>query len=280
MTQPYAQPMQQPQYPAQPAYGQPPAQNVGYPPLAQQFAPAPSQYQMPAGYPQPQMAPPAPPLAQGSIDDFYNQPSTGGGKSLSFEVGTRHVGVIARAVGPGDIQQQTAQGTNQPQFFKDGRPKFVMIVPLQMQPSPEYPDGRAGWWVKGNVRDELVRAMAEAGAPEGPPQAGAVVDITCTGARPIPNMSPQKQYRVIYTPPGQQPTAAPAAPVQQEQPQAPAQQYAPPPQGPVQQPVQYQQPVAPLQAQPAAPAQQLQPPADMSPEQQALLARITGQQQS
>jgi len=164
-------------------FPQAPAQ---YPP--QQFAPPQPQYapqQFAPGYPPAQMAPPQQPLAQGSIDDFYSQPSTGGGKSLSFpngQFGTRYIGIVTRPITSGDIQQQTnTQGV--PQTFKDGRPKFVMKVPLQMQPSQTHPDGLAQWYVKGQARDELVRAMTEAGAPAGPPEAGAIIDVTYVSDR-------------------------------------------------------------------------------------------------
>lgn len=287
MTQPY------PGYPPQQAPQYPPAtQNVGYPPPLQQFAP-PQQYapQFPQqqGYPAPTMAPPAAPLAQGSIDDFFNQPSAGGGKSLSFKIiGARFRGIVTRPLGNGDIQQQTdVQG--RPQFFRDGRPKYVMKVPLLMQPSAEYPDGLATWFVKGQARDELARAMSEAGAPAGPPEQNAIIDIAYVGDRPAGvGFNPAKQFAIGYTRPSGEtssPIPAPAVqqPVQQyAQPAASA--YAPPPPAPepVQAaPVQYAPP-APQQVQQTAPAQQAapaapQPPAALSDEQRALLAKLTGQ---
>lgn len=316
MTIPYQQP-QYPQYPPQaPAYPQ--------------YAPAPQQQQYaPPGYPpQYQAAAPQQPLAAGTLDSFYNQPSSGGGPALKFDQpGTRYVGIVSRPVGDGDIQQQT-DTQNRPQTFKDGRPKFVMKVPLQMQPSPQYPDGLAQWYVKGQARDELVRAMAAAGAPEGPPEHGSVLDITFTATRASgPGMNPAKLFQVNYTRPQGAPQAAPAAPPvatspapgpaqqQYQQPpvqaapqqyaqpapgQAPPQQYAAAPAqqappanyapAPVQQPydfTQHQQPAAPAtqqyapapqqQAAPVAPATP-QPPSDLSPEQQALLASLTGAQ--
>lgn len=274
MTQfaPPAYPAQQ--FPQQQQFGQPqyPAQQYAQP----QYAPPP----MP-GYPPMQVAPQAPPLAQGSIDDFYNQPSTGGGKALSFEqLGTRYVGIVTRAITSGDIQQQT-DTQQRPLFFKDGRPKFVMRVPLQMQPSPARPDGTGTWYVKGATRDELARAMGEAGAPAGPPEPGSILDITFTGTRPSgAGMNPAKLFHVGYTrPDGQTPSPAPA-PVQPQ----PAPMFVPPAQPAYveQQPVvQYappQQPIAPQALVQAPPQQMAQPapPADLSPEQQALLARLTG----
>jgi hypothetical protein len=192
-----------PQYPAQPSYpgapGQLPAAVRAAVPVA-------------AGLPGAEMAPPQQPLAQGSIDDFFNQPSAGGGKSLSFKVvGTRYIGIVTRPLGNGDIQQQTdVQG--KPQFFRDGRPKFVMKVPLQMQPSAEHPDGLGVWFVKGQARDELARAMSEAGAPAGPPEQGSIIDISYVGDRQAgAGFNPAKQFAVVYTrPDGSTSSPAPA----------------------------------------------------------------------
>lgn len=242
----------QPIQPAQPTWPQ------------QQFAP---------GYPPAMPAAPAQPLAQGSIDDFYNQPSTGGGAALKFEqIGDRYVGIVTRPVSAADIQQQT-DTMQRPLFFRDGRPKFVMKVPLQLQPTPAYPDGLAQWYVKGQARDELVRAMAEAGAPAGPPEAGAIIDVTFVSQRASgAGMNPAKQYHVVYTRPDGT-TSTPAPQAAQAVPAQPvAQAYQPAPQAaPAPAPAQAPAP-APAPAQPAQP----QPPAQMTQEQQDLLAKLTG----
>jgi len=275
MTQPYPYPAQQPQAyqpPAQPQYPNYP------PPQAPQYPQYPAQQPYPQQYAPPPQAP-AQPLAAGNLDDFYNQPSAGGGAALKFEqIGTRYVGIVTRPIGNGDIQQQT-DVHQRPQFFKDGRPKFVMKVPLQMQPSQLYPDGLAQWYVKGAARDELVRAMAEAGAPEGAPEQGAIIDVTFTSQRPSgAGMNPAKLFQVRYTrPQGSQAAPAPAAPPvatspapgQVTSPPAPPVQPAPPanyPPAPAQQqqyapapdPQQYQQPAAPAPQQQYAPAPQQQ----------------------
>ncbi|MGH3717013.1 MAG: hypothetical protein ACRDT4_26670 [Micromonosporaceae bacterium] len=248
---------QQPQHLAPPMpQAPPPAQYQPYP-----QAPAPQQYA-----PQPQYAPAPPAPAPGTLDGFYSQPSTGGGASLKFEAaGQSYVGIVTRPITNGDVEQQTEQATGRPAFFRDGRPKLVMKVPLQMEPSPAYPDGLAQWYVKGQARDELARAMAEAGAPEGPPEQGAVIQVTLTGTRPSgAGMNPAKLYRVVYRrPDGAAPVAQPVA----------APQPAPTPVPPAA-PVPPQAAPAP---QPAAPVAAPQPPAALSPEQQALLARLTGQ---
>jgi len=270
-------------YPQQPQYTQYPTM----PQYPQQ--PAAPQVPQPGFYPQPTAAP-AQPTAAGSLDAFYRQPSTGAGKSLAFTTpGVTYVGIVTRPIIDGDIQQQTdTQG--RPQFFRDGRPKFVMKVPLQLQPTPEYPDGLAQWYVKGQARDELVRAMAEAGAPDGPPEPGAVIQVAFTGTRGSgPGMNPTKLFRVAY----QRPQAAqpPVQPVAQPMAQPAPQPVMPPVAQPAPQPA--TQPV--VQPTPAAvsnPAPQPQPAAApgfgaggqaggvLTPEQQALLAQLTGQQQA
>lgn len=293
----------QPQYPApaQPQYPQQPAPAAPqYPPaqpqFPQQFAPVPQpQYQgqpqqFAPGYPQAAPMPQSPPLAAGTLDGFFSQPTTGGGKSLTFnQIGESYTGIVTRPITNGDIQQQTdTQG--RPQTFRDGRPKYVMKVPLQMQPTAAYPDGLAQWYVKGAARDELVRAMSEAGAPEGPPEAGSVIQVTHTAQRPSgPGMNPSKLFQVVYRRPssaGQAPAAQPVSaapapqPVQQPVPSALVQAAAPEmaqvqAANPVaQMPVPQQVPTQPMQQ---VPVQQPAPAGEMSPEQQALLAQLTGQ---
>lgn len=281
MTQmPYAPPMQYPpQPPMQPAAPQYP----GYPPQ-QGYAQAPAQYA-----PQPQA--PAQPLATGSIDAYYSQPAVGGGAALKFSennqplIGQSYVFQVTRPIGNGDIQQQTnAQGA--PLSFKDGRPKFVMIVPVQLlEPSPHHPDGLAKWYVKGGTRDELARAMAEAGAPEGPPEHGAVIRVTLTGTRPAgAGNNPAHVFAIQYVRPQGAAPVAPATPApevavaQAPVAQVPVQAMPPTPQyAPVE--VQYAPPAQPVQ-QVAAPVQAPvapQPPANLSPEQAELLAKLQAQ---
>lgn len=300
-----------PQYPGYPQQAQQPVQQPYAPPAYAPPAGAPGGYP-PQGYPPVQQQAP---LAQGTLDDFYNQPSSGGGPSLKFEqLNTRYVGIVSRPLGPGDVQQQTdTQG--RPLTFRDGSPKWVMKVPLQMQPSAQYPDGLAQWYVKGGARDELSRAMAAAGAPAGPPEQGAIIDITFVSTRNSgAGMNPAKVFQVVYTRPQGAEAASPAAapqqqiqltppPVQQQAPQqAQAQpQYqqvppqaaapTPPPWDPAQvpqapaQPV-YQQPAPPAPPAPAQPPVPPQVPApggpqlppEFSPEQAELFARLAGMQ--
>lgn len=289
----------QPQYPAQPpapaAYPQQyPTQATApayqqYPPAANP-APAYPQQGYAQGYPQQYAAPApaAPPLPTGTLDSFYEQPSGGGGPSFKFMdanrqpmIGKSYVGIVARPVTNADVRAQADQ-SGRPMTYKDGRPKFVLVVPMQVQPSPEFPEGVAGWWVKGQARDELARAMAEAGAPAGPPEAGAGIRVTLVGTRPVPGMNPAYQYRIEYVRPvaNTAPIVPPAPPVQQ------APQMVMTAQGPTlgpPQPVQQQAPVqqpAPQQPvpQPVAVTAPAAAPAGFNDEQAALFAKLTGQQ--
>jgi hypothetical protein len=288
------QPQYAPQYPAQPAMPQYPQQPQGYPvqpAYSQQpaYAPPAPQYP-PQGYgQQPQYAPPAPPappLPAGTLDGFYQQPSASGGPSFKFkdkQIGTYYEGFVTRPVSDSDVRPQTDNNGNV-QTYKDGRPKFVMVVPMTVRPSPEFPEGTAGWWVKGQARDELARAMGEAGAPAGAPESGAWIRVTLVGVRQIPGgFNPAFQYRVEY----QRPNGAQQAPAQQSvqapppvQQQAPQQVVQPVPQPAMQQAPQYQAPPqqAPAPQPVAVPAAApVSAPAGFSPEQTALFAKLTGQ---
>jgi hypothetical protein len=215
----------------------------------------------------------------GTIDEFYNQP-VGSGKSLTFDkkpVGFTYAGVVSRTITGADIQAQTDMRDRRIILkHPDGRVKYVMVVPLQMQPSAEFPDGRAAWYVKGADRSELEAAMERAGCKPGtPPEMGAVVTIRYMGERPIPGLNAQKMKQVTYQRPsgnGQAPPAAEVpAPAQANgadpyaQPQFTVtgpngEQTYVPPQYVQQQPQQYAQAAPPQQyAQPASPQQYAQP---------------------
>lgn len=296
----------QPNYPQQQYPAQYPGVPAGYAGPAYVAQPAPANPYMGPTYGAPAMYPAAPaapvqPSAPGSLDGFYGQPSASGGPSWKFQgkpVGTTYAGIVERPVTDADVRQQT-NNAGVPQTYRDGRPKFIMVVPMLVQQSPEFPEGRAGWWVKGQARDELVRAMAEAGAPTGAPEAGALIQVTLVGQRPIPGMNPAYQYRIVYT----RPSGDPASAVSTLPAPAPAPQYAPPqyaaqPAQPV-----YAPPAAqyapPMPAQPAyapqAPVAAVPAPAAMAavaagvpapvagagapgltPEQLALMSRLTG----
>lgn len=248
------------QAPAAPA---PAAQYPAYAPqVPQGYAPAPGYApQMPQGYapqaPQPVSAAPV----NASLEDFFSQPSSGWGPSWSFKgkpIGTSYVGMVGRPVTNSDISQQTAPNSNTPLFYKDGRPMLVMKVAMTVQVDQTYPEGKAQWYVQGQARDELARAMAEAGAPAGPPEVGALIALTFSGERPNNFGTMSKQYTVRYQRPEGAAPAAPVAPVAA----APAAPVAP---------AQPQAPVAP----PAPPAPAV--PAGLPADKAALLAQLTGQ---
>lgn len=255
MTQAYYPP-QQPMQPAMPQYPAQQQQYIQQPMMPQQNF-----------YPQQPMQPPVQPLVQGTLADFFSQPSTGGGPVFSWKgkpIGTTYGGIVSRAITNADVQQQTMPGSNVPAHYRDGRPKYLMKVPLTVQPTPEFPDGQAQWWVSGSARDELARAMAEVGCDANAvPEAGAAIVITLTGERPSgPGMNPSKTYRIQYRrPQGALPAGVPvhgqalAADIGRQMAQ---QQPVPTPQpaGPVYTPEAYQAPVSV----PAQPVQAMQQP--------------------
>lgn len=293
---------QQPQaapvgYPPAPTYPQAPEQHLTPPPYAPQqpqysYPQAPQQY---GGYPQQPPAPPVPAGPPPTLADFYKQPSTGWGPALSWkgkQIGHTFVGIVGRELTEGDVEVQTSPSVNGqpgvPLHYKDGRPKLLMRVPLLVQPSAEHPEGKAQWYVKGADRDELGRAMAEVGAPAGPPEKGATVAITWASERSNAFGTMSKIVQVRYQRPqgaAPAPQAAPPAPVAQ----VPAQQTAPVVSTATGVPVVHQQAIP--QQPPAAPAPQVQqqaappaavpPPAGdasgLDPERAALLAQLTGQ---
>lgn len=299
-----------PQAPApqaqQPPYAAPPYPQQAYPPAAPPYPQAPGYPQQ--GYPAPYGAPqqPAAPLATGSLDDFYAQPSSGGGPSIAWSTngvpkpeGTAYAGVVARDVTSADIQQQTDPKTGQPKFFRDGRPQFVMKVPLRIAPTAEFPDGEATLFVRGQMKDELVRAMAEAGAAESP-KGGDQLVIQLVQRKPSRGGgNPMNVFAIRYQAAQTAGAQVPAAPTPQPAAQAPVQQPvqqfqqpapqvqapvptaapspaavppAPAPQFPVQQTVPSQPPASP------GAGHGLAVPADFSPDQQALFAQLAGAQ--
>lgn len=215
------QQFQQYQPPAEPQYAQPQVPQY-YPPQQpmpiQQGYPAQQYGQVPPGYQYPQAAPAAAlPMPSSTLDDFYNQPSTGGGPGWKFQtIGTRHVGQVARPLHDGDVQPVTDFRTGAVVTYRDGRAKQQLVIPL-IEPNGE----AATWYVKGKDRDALAAAMAQAGAPAGPPEAGAWIMVTYVADKPSgQGLNPTKVKDVQYVRPGADTPAAPEpqaapAPVQQ-----------------------------------------------------------------
>lgn len=251
---PYQQPAPQ-QYPPQPGYAPAPQ---GYQP---QYPAAPQGYGAPAyGAPMPPQGPQQD--LSGDLDAFYSQRQTGGGKGISWKGvpdGYTIQGVVARPIGNGDVFKET-HPPNSPQAGqlrtnRDGSYKYAMQVPLKLMildqfQARDYPEGEARLFLRGGLRDEMTRAMAEVGAPEGPPEAGAFVRVTLTHRKPGNNIA-TNMFAVLYRSPGtwesdptlgqvqqpaQQPQYAPQQPAPAGQvyggaPQGPYQQQAPGPYG-------------------------------------------------
>lgn len=197
--QQWQQPGGQPQAPQQNWQQPPPQQNWQqpgpYPQMPQQGGwqqPGPQQgWQQPPG-------PPQPPMPRATMADYFDDPATGEGQSIGtfFKNGSQPIFgqsltfQVARPLGDGDIQIQTIKGTNQVATFRDGRPKKVLIIPVTFQPNAKFTDGRGTWWVRGQARDELARAMADAGVPADEnghrvPESGAQITLTLMGTRPV-----------------------------------------------------------------------------------------------
>jgi hypothetical protein len=300
MTQPgYYDPNQPPQ-----GYGQPAPQGYQAPPP--QYGPPPQNYtqagpgQPPAYYPAPPgqygtppqtaygyapaPAPTAPPLATGTLDDFYSQPNQGGGPALSWSAakgigdGYRFVGVVARKITQGDVKQDTDPKTKMPKFHPDGRPKFSLQVPLRLLVADrQAPDGEARLFVRGQLRDELTRAMTAAGLEENSaPEEGALIITTLVYRKPSDSIA-QNIFAVEYFRPGTWDPAQFAgqqAPVQQypqqgQYQQVPAPQYQAAPQNtyPQAQQGQYAPPIAPNNPPPYQ--QPNQAPVQYAPQPQA-----------
>lgn len=213
---PYPQQPQQgyaPQQPQQPYAPQGyPAPGQGYPPPPPNpyastltYPPQPAQpgYSQPYAAPQ-EFVPEAPPP---TVSDFFEQPASAGGKALSFNVvGTRYVGTVVRDVTDADMERAREMGARPGMMgavakHPDGRDKINMKVPILLdQPTAEFPTGVAVWYVKGNERSELLRAMQMAGAEPGAPKGGDRIDITYTHDEPSRSgFNPRKVKRIVYT---------------------------------------------------------------------------------
>ena len=174
----------------------------------------PPQAQPQQGYSNPAAVTPAPQLANGSLEDFYNQPTSGGAPSITSKFFNKRpqgswlqLTVLKDASNSDVRQQQTPQGI--PQTFKDGRPKFVLVVKVAVTGSSdgthvaEFPDGEGSLWVKGVMADELRRAMTAAGDPSGYPKGGAQIVMQSAGekASRTPGFSATKLYTLQYAGP-------------------------------------------------------------------------------
>jgi hypothetical protein len=266
---PYAQ--QGPYQPA-PQYGPPPGYQAPPPAYGQ-----PGQYGPPPGAPNPgygvPQQPPAPQGAKGTLDDFYGQPSGTSGKGISWKNkpnGYRYVGVVRRTPQDSDVFQDSDPQSKQLKTWRDGSPKMVLPVPLDLVwldawQQQEYADREAAVFLRGGMRDEVTRAMQEAGA-SGVPQQGALMDVTLTHRKPGNNIA-TNMYAVVYRPAGTwENDPAYAWVAQQLSTTAPNQQVAPAEQYPQQQSPAYG---APYGGAPQGPYQQQAPAQYAAPAQAA-----------
>lgn len=275
MTQPVYDPYAQQQVPQ--GYGQPAPQGyqtyptqqspVGYgnPFQGQPYPPQPPAPYGQPGYGQPPAQPPMPQGAKGTLDDFYGQPTIGGGKGLNWKNmpnGYTYVGVVTRTPVDSDVFQDSDPITKQLKTFRDGSPRLVLPVQLRIHwmdqlQQTTYPDTEARLFLRGGMRDEVTRAMQEAGV-SGVPQQGALMIITLTERKPGQNIA-TNVYAVQYHPAGTWEQHFPQYTylTQPHQPSAPAGQPMAPQQAPYQPqaPAQY---AAPVQAAPN-PQQYAQP---------------------
>jgi hypothetical protein len=284
MNQPQYQP-QQPQYYAPQAPAPAPQAQFQQPQFQPQYAPQP-QFAQPA-----QQAAPEPVLARGTLEDFWDQPSvTGGGAGVTKYFNGKVQGswldmTVTRDLLHSDTRQQT-DINGVPQAYKDGRPKFVLIIPVTVTGSSDgthgalFTEGAGTIWVKGALKDEFARAMAAAGIRELTGGTRIIMASAGEKASNRPGFSATKLYQVtLYPSQG----GAPAQ-VQVEVPVA-APQAAPLPTpvaaAPLPSPVPGA-PVAPQTFAPAPPAPAISPVdlsgVNLTEAQQAMLAKLNGGQ--
>lgn len=136
-------------------------------------------------------------------NDDVNAALMGGGKvkSASFEkVGDYLSGVIVRR----QMKQQTEYGSNEPQFWDDGKPKMQIAVVVQTPDQDDEDDnGERGLYIK--LPSQMAQAVREAVSAAGADglEDGGVLSVKYTGTRKSPKNPKftQKIYEVGYRPP-------------------------------------------------------------------------------
>jgi hypothetical protein len=252
-TQPAPQyPPQQPQYPPQPQanhFAPPPQQGYGQPPQAQQQPPA--------------------PVIRGTLAEAYSQGVRTGGYGNSAKlpyVGYVLNGYLARDLTDLDTTAETDYATKQPKPDNRGGYRMQITIPLNVQPSPEHPEGKTTVWAKGRLLTAVIHAMMAVGYDINAGQAlqeGDYLSIQRVADVPTNKGNPAHDFVVSVTRAGQNP--APVPPTQAPAPAATQQfpasgQFAGNPGLPDVQ-AQYQQQAQQFAAQAGAPAPQFAPPA-------------------
>ena len=175
-----------------------------------------------------------------SADDFLMGESV---PSAKFpEIGATVSGTICE---PPVVQQQRDYTTGELKFWSDGNPMMQLVVTLQTDerdPGIVDDDGRRRVYVRGQLKRAVQRAVKTAGAPGLAVGGQLTVTYARDGQPTNPRFNPPKEYTAVYNPPSgaTEPTTSPTAS--------------------------------------AAPAQQAAQVDPNSPEIQALLAQIQGQQ--
>ena len=284
-----------PASPQQPGWaaGGAPAPAPFAPPQHQPFAPpyAPAQpmpYAPAPQYGMPGFGQPAENIPAGDLRAFMSQPKTGRPQAVSWKGapdGATLAGVVAEDVTDRDIVPDTDPQTRQVKRWRDGSPKYAMVLTLTTAQGP------MSLYCRGDLWEKLSDAMTRAGR-DGAPKAGDQVTVTLTERRASQGqMSPKNAFAVQYVTAagsvsGNATPTNPAPVAQQPLPQAPTPAPAMPPAGAAWAAPQAAAPAPASAPAPAAPAPQAPAQtfpganalvAGMSPEQQALLARLNGQ---
>lgn len=209
-----------PQAPTPAQYPQAPANPYAHPQTAQHY-PGPPGYPYGPPYPAaPPQQPPAPQVPAGpppSLGDFYSQPSTGWGPSVTpnnaTPDGTQILMVVAQRITEAHVEQATQYQSTEPAYYRNGKPKLVMKIPAYVAPGTQYwtgqgvvqqiADGRAQYFVQGPDKDALAAAIAAAGGNAAePPELGAVILVAKTGSRRNPSGTQSAVKTFRYWRPG------------------------------------------------------------------------------
>ena len=192
----------------------------------------PVQQQTPAAPPPPAAPAPAEPVAaRGTLDDFDDQPSAGGGTATSkyftpvrVQQGHWLQVQVSRDLNHNDVRQQKDKNNTLLTFKSTGKPKWECLVPTTLLSSSDeagaaaaLPDGTVTVFVKGLTRDALYAAMSAAGvanpgaAFKSGKLGGASFYMIAKGTKQVGNNT-ANVFEFVYTPNGRENEAADAVP--------------------------------------------------------------------
>jgi hypothetical protein len=168
-----------------------------------------------------------------AVNDFLM--GGAGAPSAKFDtVGRTYKGTIVKS----EVRQQIDMDTDEPEFWKDGKPKMQAVITIQtdeIDPTIEDDDGQRRLFVKGNMQKAIREAVKAAGCSRLDVGGVLAVRYSDNGEATKRGFSPPKLYVAQYRPPaigvddlidnngnGQapapQPMAQPAAPAPIPQP--------------------------------------------------------------